>query len=120
MDSVIIYHNPHCSKSRATLALLKENDEKPEIIYYLEIPPSHEKLVELSEKLGIGIRELIRTSEPEYRELGLDDKSLSETTVFDIVVKHPKLIQRPIVVKGEVAILGRPPENVLTLLESKE
>lgn len=120
MDSVTIYHIPHCSKSRATLALLKENDTNPEIIYYLEIPPSHEKLVELSEKLGIGIRDLIRTSEPEYRELCLDDKSLSETTIFDIVAKHPKLIQRPIVIKGEAAILGRPPENVLTLLESKD
>ena len=120
MDSVIIYHNPHCSKSRATLALLKENDANPEIIYYLEMPPSHEKLVELSEKLGIGIRDLIRTSEPEYRELCLDDKGLSETTIFDIIAKHPKLIQRPIVIKGEAAILGRPPENVLTLLESKE
>jgi len=93
MDSVIIYHNPHCSKSRATLTLLKENDANPEIIYYLEKPLSNEKL-------GIGIRELIRSSEPEYRELGLDEKSLSETTVFDIVAKHPKLIQRPIVIKG--------------------
>jgi len=82
------------------LALLKENDANPEIIYYLEMPPSHEKLVELSEKLSIGIRDLIRTSEPEYRELGLDDKSLSETTIFDIIAKDPKLIQRPIVIKG--------------------
>ncbi len=120
MDPIKIYHNPRCSKSRATLALLEENDVNPEIVYYLDTPPSGEELTELLAKLGIGIKDIIRTSEPEYGELGLDDESLSETIVFDIVCKHPKLIQRPIVVKGEQAILGRPPENILALLEDKE
>ena len=107
MDPIKIYHNPRCSKSRATLALLEENDVNPEIVYYLDTPPSGEELTELLAKLGIGIKDIIRTSEPEYGELGLDDES-------------PKLIQRPIVVKGEQAILGRPPENILALLEDKE
>ncbi|MDD9889968.1 MAG: arsenate reductase (glutaredoxin) [Gammaproteobacteria bacterium] len=116
MDPIKLSHNPRCSKSRATLALLEENDINPEIVYYLETPPSSEELTELLTKLGIGIKNIIRTSEPEYGELGLDDESLSEPIVFDIVCKHPKLIQRPIVVKGEKAILGRPPENVFNLL----
>jgi arsenate reductase (glutaredoxin) len=120
MDPIKIYHNPRCSKSRATLALLEENDVNPEIIYYLDSPPNKEELTELLNKLGIGIRDLIRTSEAEYGDLGLDDESLSEAIIFDIVANHPKLIQRPIVIKGDLAIFGRPPENVLTLLESKE
>lgn len=119
MDQITIYHNPRCSKSRATLALLEENDINPEIIYYLDTPPSEEELNALLSKLGVGIRELLRSSEPEFGELGLDDESLSEAIVFDIVCKHPKLIQRPIVVRGDKAIFGRPPENVLSLLENK-
>lgn len=117
MDLIKIYHNPRCSKSRATLALLEENDVSPEIIYYLETPPTSDELKDLLKKLGMGIREIIRTSEPRYGELGLDDESLSEPIVFDIICEHPKLIQRPIVIKGGQAIIGRPPENVLALLD---
>ncbi len=117
MHTIKIYHNPRCSKSRATLTLLKEHDVNPEIIHYLESPPTSEELKDLLQKLGMDIRELIRTSEPEYCELGLDDKSMSELIVFDIICKHPKLIERPIVVKGDQAIVGRPPENVLALLD---
>ena len=116
MHTIKIYHNPRCSKSRATLRLLKEHDANPEIIHYLESPPTREELKDLLQKLAMDIRDLIRTSEPGYCELGLDDKSLSEPIVFDIICKHPKLIQRPIVVKGDQAIFGRPPENVLALL----
>ena len=117
MDRIKIYHNPRCSKSRATLALLEENEANPEIIYYLETPPTSDELRDLLQKLGMGIREIIRTSEPGYGELGLDDESLSEPIVFDIICEHPKLIQRPIVIKGDQAIIGRPPENVLALLD---
>lgn len=117
MEPITIYHNPRCSKSRATLALLEENDVSPEIVYYLETPPSKEQLRELLAKLGMGIRDILRSSEDEYGELGLDDDTLSEEIVFDIVCKHPQLLQRPIVVQGERAILGRPPENVLSLLQ---
>ena len=116
MHTIKIYHNPRCSKSRATLRLLKENDVTPEIVHYLESPPTSDELKDLLQKLGMGIRELIRTSEPEYCELGLNDMSLGEPIVFDIICKHPKLMQRPIVIKDDQAIIGRPPENVLALL----
>ena len=117
MDLIKIYHNPRCSKSRATLALLEENDVSPEIIYYLETPPTSDELKDLLQKLCMGIREIIRTNEPGYGELGLDDESLSEPIVFAIICEHPKLIQTPIVIKGDQAIIGRPPENVLALLD---
>jgi arsenate reductase (glutaredoxin) len=116
MSELKIYHNPNCSKSRATLALLEENDVKAEIIYYLENPPSREELKDLLAKLGLGIRGMVRTSEAEFGELGLDNDSLSEEIIFDYVNEHPKLLQRPIVVKGDRAIIGRPPENVLQLI----
>ena len=117
LDDIKIYHNPRCSKSRASLALLEENDIKPEIIYYLESPPSLEELRELLGKLGIGVRDILRKSEDEYDELSLGDASLSDEILFDFLQKHPKLLQRPIVVRGDQAVIGRPPENVLTLID---
>lgn len=116
MEAIKIYHNPNCSKSRASLALLEENDIKPEIIYYLETPPTSDELKQLLQKLNMGIRDILRKSEDEYDELGLDDESLSDEIIFEFVVEHPKLLQRPIVVKGDRAIIGRPPENVLSLI----
>ncbi len=116
MTDIRIYHNPECSKSRATLALLEENDINPEIIYYLETPPSIEELKDLLQKLGLQLQDLLRRSEDDFDALGLDDDSLSEEIVFDLVQKHPHLLQRPIVVKGDKAIIGRPPENVLALI----
>lgn len=117
MKPVQIYHNPRCSKSRATLALLEENDVNPEIIYYLDNPPTRTELNNLLRMLGLGIRDILRRSEPDYEALGLGDLTLSEEIVFDLVQKHPILIERPIVVRGNRAILGRPPENVLQLLD---
>ena len=116
MADIKIYHNPNCSKSRATLALLEENDVSPEIVYYLETPPSRDELKSLLTKLGLGIRDLVRSNEAEFGELGLDNEALSEEIIFDYVTEHPNLMQRPIVVKGERAIIGRPPENVLDLI----
>jgi arsenate reductase len=116
MKSIKIYHNPRCSKSRATLALLEENDITPEIIYYLDNPPTPKELNALLRKLGVGLRDILRKQEPAYEELGLGDETLSEAIVFDLVCKHPILLERPIVVSGDHAILGRPPENVLQLL----
>ncbi|PCJ27791.1 MAG: arsenate reductase (glutaredoxin) [SAR86 cluster bacterium] len=116
MDTIIIYHNPHCSKSRASLALLEENEVKPKIIYYLETPPEVAELKSLLQKLDMNIRDILRKSENEYEELGLDNDSLSDDILFDFVSKHPKLLQRPIVVRGDKAVIGRPPENVLSLL----
>ncbi len=117
MEAIKIYHNPQCSKSRAALALLEENEVSPEIVYYLETPPDVDELKQLLQKLGMKIQDIIRTSEAEYDELGLDDSSLSEEIIFDFVSKHPKLLQRPIVVQGNKAIIARPPENVLTFIE---
>ncbi|MEW9899977.1 arsenate reductase (glutaredoxin) [Chitinivorax sp. PXF-14] len=114
--TVRIYHNPRCSKSRQTLALLTEHGETPEIIEYLQTPPSADELRHLLSLLGIAPRELMRTDEDEYRELGLDAPSLSSEQLIDAMVAHPRLIQRPIVVYGERAAIGRPPENVLALL----
>ncbi len=116
MEPIKIYHNPRCSKSRAALALLEENDITPEIIYYLETPPDTEELKSLLNKLGMDIREILRKNEAEYDEFGLEDESLNEEIVLDIVSRHPKLIQRPILIQGDRAILGRPPEKVLQLI----
>ncbi len=116
MTSIRIYHNPECSKSRAALALLEENDISPEIIYYLETPPSTEEIKSLLAKLGLKLQDIIRRSEDDFDELGLDDETLSEDIVLDLLQKHPHLLQRPIVVKGDKAIIGRPPEAVLSLI----
>lgn len=117
MSKVILYHNPRCSKSRAALALLEENDITPEIIHYIDKPPTPDQLRELLSKLNLGIRDILRQGEEEFAELGLGDSSLSEEIVFDLVCKHPRLIERPIIIRGDRAIIGRPPEKVLTLLE---
>lgn len=111
-----IYHNPRCSKSRATLALLRENGVEPEIVRYLETPPDARTLKDLTELLGCSIRDMMRTGEDLYRQLGLKDRALSEQALIDIVAAHPRLLERPIVVKGRRAALGRPPHNVLSIL----
>jgi arsenate reductase len=111
-----IYHNPRCSKSRQTLQLLQERGVEPEVVLYLETPPDAATLRELLKKLGIEARELLRTGEDAYKELGLKDRDLAEDDLIRAMAEHPKLIQRPIVVKGDRAVLGRPPENVLGLL----
>ena len=113
----VLYHNPDCSKSRAALALLESNDISPEIVYYLDDPLSAEQIRELMAKIGIGLQDLLRANEPEFDAYDLADESLSEELIMDIVVKHPRLIQRPIFVNGNKAVIGRPPEKVLSLLE---
>ncbi|MDT8428244.1 MAG: arsenate reductase (glutaredoxin) [Pseudomonadales bacterium] len=114
---ISIYHNPRCSKSRQTLALLTQNGIQPEIILYLENPPTAKALKQILNKLKIPARALLRRSENEYRELGLAETSLSETALIEAMCRYPKLIERPVVVRGDRAVLGRPPENVLTLLQ---
>ncbi len=114
--TVTILHNPRCSKSRQTLALLSDRGVEPEIIDYLETPPSAEELKEILAKLGLTPRDIIRKGEKVYKELELGDASLSDTALVTAMVEHPILIERPIVVKGDKAALGRPPESVLTIL----
>lgn len=116
MTQITIYHNPRCSKSRQTLELLQENNITPAIIPYLETPPTKAQLKSLLTKLGMDARELLRTSEDAYKARGLADKSLGEDVLLDAMIAEPKLIQRPIVVAGDKAVIGRPPENVLALL----
>lgn len=111
-----MYHNPRCSKSRQTLALLEENGQQPEIILYLNTPPSAVELTDILNKLGMNARQLLRKSEAAYKEHQLADNTLSDTDIIAAMIHHPKLIERPIVIKGKQAVLGRPPENVLTLL----
>ncbi len=114
--SVRIYHNPRCSKSRATLALLEERGIEPDIVRYLETPPSAEELNDSLAMLGRSPRELIRRGESEYKELGLNDPALDDAALVAAMVEHPRLIERPIVVAGGKAAVGRPPESVLGIL----
>lgn len=111
-----IYHNPRCSKSRQTLALLEERGIQPAVIFYLDQPPTKGQLKALLKKLGLSARDLLRKGEDAYRDLGLGDASLGDEKLLEAMVAHPKLIERPIVVCGERAALGRPPENILKLL----
>lgn len=115
VNKFTIYHNPRCSKSRQTLALIEENGGQADIILYLETPPTPDELTTLLKKLGISTRELLRKGEDAYKELKLADTNLNDAQLIDAMVTNPKLIERPIVVKGKKAVLGRPPENVLTL-----
>ena len=116
MSVITIYHNPRCSKSRQTLELLQENNISPEIILYLDNPPSKSEIQSLLEKLGISARDLLRTSEDAYKDGNLADLSLTDKQLIDAMLAAPKLIERPIVVAGKKAVLGRPPENVLDIL----
>lgn len=111
-----IYHNPRCSKSRQTLALLNERGIEPEIIRYLETPPTAQELTDILNKLGCEPRELIRTKESDYNELGLDNPDLTRDQLIEAMVQTPKLIERPIVINKDKAALGRPPEAVLDIL----
>ncbi|ALQ55123.1 MAG: arsenate reductase [Pseudoalteromonas tetraodonis] len=114
--SVTIYHNPRCSKSRETLNLLQSKNIEPSVVEYLKTPLSHEQISTLVSQLGFNsARDLMRTKEEQYKTLNLKDEN-SESVLIDAMVNHPKLIERPIVVNNNKAALGRPPENVLSVL----
>lgn len=117
MSVYTLYHNPRCSKSRQTLQLLEERGIAPEIVLYLENSPDAETLRGLLSKLGISARQLLRKGEAEYKERGLADESLSEAALIQAMVDAPRLIEHPIVVRGDRAVLGRPPENALELID---
>jgi arsenate reductase (glutaredoxin) len=114
---VSIYHNPRCSKSRETLALLQEKGIEPDVVLYLDTPPDVQTLKAVLKKLGMGsARELMRRKEDLYKELNLADVQWSEEQLLRAMVDHPKLIERPIVINGEQARIGRPPEAVLEII----
>ncbi len=116
MSEIEIWHNPRCSKSRQTLALLEEEGIEPTVIRYLDDPPSPERLQEVLGYLGIAPRELLRRREAAYKELGLGDDSLEDEEIIAAMVRRPKLIERPVVIRGPRAAIGRPPESVLEIL----
>lgn len=116
MSEIVIYHNPRCSKSRQTLALLEEQSISPDVVEYLKDTPDAATLKDVLKKLGIPARELLRTKEDAYKELGLSDPGLSDDDIINAMISQPKLIERPIVIKGSQARIGRPPENVLEIL----
>ncbi|MDC9590681.1 arsenate reductase (glutaredoxin) [Xenorhabdus sp. XENO-10] len=117
MQQVTFYHNPRCSKSRETLKLVEELGIAPEIIHYLDTPPTVEQLAVLLKQLGFNdARQLMRTKEELYKELNLGDTALSQEALLQAMTENPKLIERPIVVVGDKARLGRPPEQVKEIL----
>lgn len=114
--SLTIYHNPRCSKSRQTLELLRQQGQEPQVVEYLKTPPDRATLKQILDLLGLEPRDLMRRNEPEYEENNLDDQSLTRDELIDAMLRHPKLIERPIVVCDGKAAIGRPPEKVLEVL----
>ena len=115
-NPVTIYHNPKCSKSRETLALLEAKGIEPRIVEYLKAPPSVLELDQILKLLKREPRELMRRKEPEYRSLGLEDGNLSRMQLIKAIVANPRLLERPIVLANKKAAVGRPPANVLKIL----
>ncbi|MDF2641352.1 MAG: arsC [Pseudomonas sp.] len=116
MTDLTLYHNPRCSKSRSALELLQTRGVTPDVVLYLDTPPDAAQLRDLLGKLGISARQLLRTGEDAYKQLNLADPSLDDEQLIAAMVAHPKLIERPILVAGDKAVIGRPPENILELL----
>ncbi|MHB0852693.1 arsenate reductase (glutaredoxin) [Stutzerimonas nitrititolerans] len=116
MTELTLYHNPRCSKSRSALELLEGRGLTPTIIRYLETPPTDAELQDVLNKLGIAPRQLLRTGEDEYKQLNLANPDLSDEQLIEAMVAHPRLIERPILVAGDRATVGRPPEKVLEIL----
>lgn len=116
MAQVTIYHNPRCSKSRQTLALLQEQGIEVDIIEYLKTPPSREQLIDILDRLGLEPRQLMRTGEAAYRDANLADTRLSRDELITAMLEQPILIQRPVVLANGKAAIGRPPEQVLEIL----
>ena len=116
MSAYKIFHNPRCSKSRQALQILQDNNCDIEIINYLEIDLDVSLIKDILHKLSLKPRDILRTSEQDYKDNNLEEDNLSDDDLIDFMIKYPKLIERPIVIKGHKAVLGRPPENVLELL----
>ena len=118
--TVTIYHNPSCGTSRNTLAMIRQSGEEPEIVEYLKTPPTRERLIELLRAMGMSPRELLRRKGTPYDEMGLDDRKWSDDELIALMLKHPVLINRPIVVTPKGVRLCRPSEVVLDILPSPE
>jgi len=116
MTKAILLHNPRCSKSRQALKLLEEKKENFKVFMYLEEQLDKDFLKEIIEKLAINPRDLLRTGESAYKENNLKDTNISDDEIINLMIAHPKLIERPIYIKGTTAIIGRPPEDVLKIV----
>ena len=116
-NKLVIYHNPRCSKSRQTLEIVKSKNIEPTIVLYLIDKLSKDEIKNLLLKLGLSIREILRTGEEEYKKNNLQNKNLSNEKLIEFLIKFPKLLQRPIVIKNNKAIIARPPENIFNLLK---
>ncbi len=116
MSTIKIYHNPRCSKSRKTLEIIEDQGHKPEIIKYLEKPPTVSEIINVLTLLGMKPRDLMRKNEVEYKENRLGDDSLSDEQLIEMMHKFPKVIERPIVLSNGKAAIGRPPESVLDII----
>ena len=116
MSKAYLFHNPRCSKSRQALNLLEKEKENFEVFKYLDEKLEKNFLKEIIQKLGMRPRDLLRTGESAYKENNLKDSNISEEEIINLMIEYPKLIERPIYVKGSKAIVGRPPENVLKII----
>jgi len=114
--TITIYHNPRCSKSRQALKLIKEHNIEPNIIEYLKTPPPAADIRDLLKWLNLTPRDIMRKGEPEYQSLELDNPEISTDDLISAIVANPILMERPIVVSGNQAIIGRPPENILKII----
>ncbi len=115
-EKIVIWHNPRCSKSREALKLLNAEGIEPDVFRYLDEHPTKDQIKEVLEMLGVGAKDIMRTKEAVYKELGMKDVE-DEEKLIEAMVEHPKLIERPIVIKDGKAVLGRPPEKVLQLIK---
>lgn len=116
MTSTEIWHNPRCTTSRKVLGMLEERGVSPRVTLYLETPPTRARLAEVIALMGIEPRALLRKKEELYKKLRLDDPAVTGEEIIDAMVAHPILIERPVVIRGKRAALGRPPEKVLDIL----
>jgi len=115
-EKLTIYHNPMCSKSRETLEILNAQNKSPAIVEYLNETPDSQTLKDIISKLGIPVAELVRTGEQAYQDAGLNIETMSENEIIEAICAHPSLLQRPIVVSGNRAVIGRPPVKVLDII----
>ena len=117
MSNFTIYHNPRCSKSRHALELLKDNGINPKVVLYLQTPLSEKELVLILKKLNLEAKDLLRKGEAEFKKLKLSDSSKSEEDLIKAMINFPKLMERPIIINRDRAVIGRPPENVLEIIK---
>lgn len=117
-EVITIYHNPNCSKSRETLQILGQHKIQPQVIEYLDTPPSQSEISQIVKKLGVAPIDLLRTTEKAYLEAGYQAELMTDEDIIEAIAKHPSLLQRPIVICGNKAIIGRPPIKVLDIIPS--